>query len=778
MALTLMGAAVAAGAVAVGQLLVRWHAHRSDLLILGAVTALLAGLAGLLFALRADLTHAPGARAASVAFLAIAAHFALRLLVEPVGWIGGDLFPVVVVSWTVAQAVAGLALMAVAIGRLEGRRARAGEVAAAWSASAVLGAGGAVVIGRWVEPPSPIGTALAGTFLAGAALLVLAALRRYPGWDGGLTASAVLIGVAHGQLAWSRAPYDPPFMWGHVTLVLAVAIPLAAAVTENARLARQQTELAARMRRFRRGFESLLDTLPAGVITVTAEDRLRYANRAAAQLLGIPAGFLEELEPEAWTRRLDRSDLPELLGALAGVIEGDQPWQGVVRVLDPDGAIRWLNVEVHGGTDPLDERPVAEVVATDVTDLFLARRSAEQREETLSVLADLAQTVAGETGLPTILERFLERIRDRIPASSARLYRPAADGSHLVADLVVGDGPASGWPRAVPAGDDPCWKAFAEGFPRSGEGPGGYRLFVPLLAAGSAVGVLALATPVRVSLDPEQTSLLMQASTLLGGAVHLAGLVRELEAQRAIALQASRLKSEFLANTSHELRTPLTSILGFLRLILDGSVPEPARQREFLEIAYQSAERLLTIINDVLDLAKIEAGRLEVHPAEVQVAPLVADVERLFRHQMRNKGIEFEVSSVPPDATVWADPDRLRQILNNLLSNALKFTPRGGRIALRIRREDDVVAFEVRDTGTGIAPEELERVFESFYQVDGSTTREAGGTGLGLTISRRLAEMMGGSLELESEGLGHGTTARLVLRRSGSGVWGGAAGRG
>jgi len=287
----------------------------------------------------------------------------------------------------------------------------------------------------------------------------------------------------------------------------------------------------------------------------------------------------------------------------------------------------------------------------------------------------------------------------------------------------------------------------------------------PLLAGGQAVGVLVMAGGRWPTASPEDLDVLLQVGTLVGGALHLGDVLQELEEQRSIALEASRLKSEFLANTSHELRTPLSSILGFLKLILDGHVPEPEQQLRYLRIAHDSATHLLAIINDVLDLAKIEAGRLETQPCTTPVAPILDDLDSLFRHQARDKGVELVVASVEPSLKIHADPDRTRQILTNLLSNALKFTPASGSITVEVSPEGDDLLFTVRDTGAGIPPEELERVFDSFHQVDGSTTRAAGGTGLGLTISRLLAEKMGGSLTLESAGRGLGTTVRLRLPR-------------
>jgi signal transduction histidine kinase len=197
---------------------------------------------------------------------------------------------------------------------------------------------------------------------------------------------------------------------------------------------------------------------------------------------------------------------------------------------------------------------------------------------------------------------------------------------------------------------------------------------------------------------------------------------------------------------------------------MDGAVEDPEKQREFLTIAHESAETLLNIINDVLDLAKIEAGRLEIHFAPVPARTVLEDVKTLFKHQMKSKGLILEIEGADSNLVLWGDSDRTCQVLTNLLSNAMKFTDRGGTISVSCAKENGKIIFTVKDSGIGISAEELEKIFSSFYQVDGTTTRQRGGTGLGLTISKRLAELMGGGLALASDGEGHGTTASLVLR--------------
>ena len=362
------------------------------------------------------------------------------------------------------------------------------------------------------------------------------------------------------------------------------------------------------------------------------------------------------------------------------------------------------------------------------------------------------------------------------------LYRPLPGSSDL--RLVAATGPgteifARHRRKALDGDQHPCRIAFQTGVPRSAESGDvvsaadaavlkreydiQHFSFLPLLAAGGVIGVLVTASSLQPKLAADDDDLMTQIGFLFGGTIYVAQLVRELNEQRAVAFEASRLKSEFLANTSHELRTPLTAILGFLRLVIDGTIDDVDKQREYLSIAHDSAEKLLTIINDVLDLAKIEAGRLEVHRGPVPVRSVLEGVETLFRHQMKNNGIKFTLSADSTGLVLWTDPDRTTQILTNLLSNAMKFTPTKGTIDVTCAQDAGDIVFTVADSGVGIPEGEVEKVFSSFYQVDGSTTREHGGTGLGLTISRRLAELMDGTLNLESEGPDRGTTARFRL---------------
>ncbi len=269
--------------------------------------------------------------------------------------------------------------------------------------------------------------------------------------------------------------------------------------------------------------------------------------------------------------------------------------------------------------------------------------------------------------------------------------------------------------------------------------------------------VLAIARDITVRRRDEER--------LRGALIELQAANRELETARREAEEANRLKSEFLANTSHEIRTPLNGIIGYLQLILSNMCDSREEEREFVEGANRSARHLMALINDVLDVARIEAGRLELDARAVAVAELIADVQAIVRPQAEQSGLALVVHPVDPALRAWCDEDRLKRVLVNLIGNAIKFTPGGGAVTVctEANPAGEVVRFSVEDTGIGIPPDKLDRIFDKFVQVDGSTTRRTGGTGLGLTISRQLVELMGGTLRCASEGEGKGSCFSFTI---------------
>jgi signal transduction histidine kinase len=226
--------------------------------------------------------------------------------------------------------------------------------------------------------------------------------------------------------------------------------------------------------------------------------------------------------------------------------------------------------------------------------------------------------------------------------------------------------------------------------------------------------------------------------------------------------QASRAKSEFLANMSHELRTPLNAILGFTEMILDDLYGEvPPELKEPLADIQTNGKHLLRLINDVLDLSKIEAGRMELALGDYAVEDVVATVRASLRSLATEKGLDLvtEVEENLPDA--YGDSKRITQCLLNLVGNALKFT-KHGRVSVGVGRQGELLRYRVADTGIGIPAEQLDAVFAEFRQVDTTTTRDFGGTGLGLSITKRFVEMHGGRIWVESE-LGKGSTFYFTI---------------
>lgn len=275
-------------------------------------------------------------------------------------------------------------------------------------------------------------------------------------------------------------------------------------------------------------------------------------------------------------------------------------------------------------------------------------------------------------------------------------------------------------------------------------------------AAASCVMVLAVANRSGAS-DSEQIALGLAIGLFLCAAV----IMRNVNVKALLALKAaSESKGAFLANLSHEIRTPLNGILGVAQAM--GRDDLSPAQRERLEIVSRSGFALLDLLNDVLDLSKVEAGRLELELRDADIGQLARDLGQTFGAGAAAKGVEVVVEVAPETEGLWrADTTRLRQVLTNLLSNAVKFTERG-QVRLKVSRQGHAVSFAVSDSGIGIANDRLDHVFDKYTQASASTAREYGGTGLGLAICRDLAALMGGDLIVESV-LGVGSTFRLDL---------------
>jgi signal transduction histidine kinase len=277
-------------------------------------------------------------------------------------------------------------------------------------------------------------------------------------------------------------------------------------------------------------------------------------------------------------------------------------------------------------------------------------------------------------------------------------------------------------------------------------------------------------TEMRIILLPTATRKLARISIVdLRERLRIEEIARrsaELEMQNRRIQEANRLKSEFLANMSHELRTPLNAIIGFAELLHDGQVPpDSPTHQEFLGDILTSGRHLLQLIDDVLDLAKIEAGKLEFRPERVDLVRILNEVTAILRTTTASKALTIEIDIDPDLGPIVVDPARLKQVAYNYLSNAIKFTPPNGRVTVRARSLDgDRFRFEVEDTGIGIAEHDVTRLFHEFQQLEAGAAKRHQGTGLGLALTRRLVEAQGGSVGVKSTA-GKGSTFHAVLPR-------------
>ncbi|MDQ3515474.1 MAG: ATP-binding protein [Gemmatimonadota bacterium] len=535
-------------------------------------------------------------------------------------------------------------------------------------------------------------------------------------------------------------------------------------------------------------YRSVVATTPDAIVTMDDAGIIRFANPATGKMFGYSVAELQgmslaNLMPERFraqhtaglarylatgTKRLDWSNLRlpglhrdghEISFSLSFgeyVDGGRKIFTGIIRdisdIIRRENGLAFLLEASEVLTKSLDyestlrsvaelaTRSIADWAAVDLLDNDKVRRVAVAHPDPakLQIARDLETKYptdpASKTGIHHVIRTGERVVVPEIPAEL--LSSSAKDEEHL---------------RLIQALD---LKSY---------------ICVPLKLRDEVIGALTLVSsnPARRYTE-EDADLASDLASRAAVAIDNARLFKQAEDARAAAEEANTAKSEFLAMMSHELRTPLNAISGYAELLEMGVRGEMTEEQlADVHSIQRSQAHLLSIINDMLNFAKLEAGKVLFSYVEVALDPLLGGLEELIRPQLLERKLDYEYRSHDPRVTADLDGEKFQQVMLNLLSNAIKFTEPGGRIGLSWKNEGENVLVSVSDTGRGIPEDKLEPIFEPFVQVEQLRTRVAGGSGLGLAISRDIARAMGGDIGVESElGKGSTFTLKLPLRRS------------
>jgi len=535
-----------------------------------------------------------------------------------------------------------------------------------------------------------------------------------------------------------------------------------------------RTEAEAALRRQEEAYRDLYEHAPNVYWSTGADGYIKRANRRAQELFG------REVVGEHFTNLIadTPNGLPRGRKVFARFLEGKATYGEEFEFRGANGRAIWASVNVVPIFDE-DGKPTAtRTTLADITERKRAEQALERRLALEQLLTEVATAFVGARpdDVARAFDRAVARIgvagdwdRVRVFVYESGRVEPRLE-QQWQRDELAPAAPAPLVPRRLlNLRDEPVdvpdvrLATGAVAALLADTGVGGF-VVVPVANTSASLGYVELT---RVGRPHEwqamDVTLLRLLGEIMASTLQRCAAERELVTARQDAEAASQAKSEFLARMSHELRTPLNAVLGYAQL-LQRDAGIGATQRAQIETIRRSGEHLLTLINDVLDLARIEAGKLDVAAVDTDLGALLRDVSAMFRQRAENAGLKFTSELAEPyPELVRADDRRLRQILINLLGNAVKFTPAGEvRLVVRSARTADNrwrISFEVADSGIGIAADDLQRIFDPFYQVAG---RNSEGIGLGLAITRRLVDALGGDLAVRSS-VGAGTTFTLTL---------------